>query len=74
MSVRSSFSTEKLGTPSLPVLLLVGEREIMYSTQAAQKRARQIIPGIQAEIDPKAGHMLNGDQPEIVPRRILEFL
>lgn len=74
MSVRPSFRDEELGTLSLPVLLLVGEREIMYSPQAALERARQIIPGIQAEIVPNAGHMLNGDQPEIVTRRILKFL
>ncbi len=74
MHLPPSFRDAELGALRLPVLLLLGEREIMYAPQAALQRARQIIPGIQTEIVPNAGHMLNGDQPEIVNRRILQFL
>ena len=55
-------------------LLLLGEREIIYSPQAAVKRARNLIPRIEAEIIPGAGHAINLDQPEVVNKRMLAFL
>jgi pimeloyl-ACP methyl ester carboxylesterase len=59
---------------SMPVLLLIGQHEILYSTQAAIRRARQTIPNLQAEIIPGAGHFIHSDQPDEVNRFILEFL
>jgi pimeloyl-ACP methyl ester carboxylesterase len=54
--------------------MILGEREIMYNPQAALKRARQLIPHIEAEIMPNCGHALNRDQPHQVDERILEFI
>jgi pimeloyl-ACP methyl ester carboxylesterase len=42
--------------------------------KAAFNRARQLIPHLEAELFPKAGHILNMEQPEVVDARILQFL
>jgi ATP-binding cassette subfamily B protein len=55
-------------------LLLIGDHEIMYEPRKAIQHAMELIPNLQAELIRDAGHMLNGDQPEIVNRRILKFL
>jgi pimeloyl-ACP methyl ester carboxylesterase len=57
-----------------PVLLLVGEQEILYSAVQVVERVRRDFPTWQAECVPGAGHFLNSDQPEIVNRQILAFL
>ncbi len=58
----------------MPVLLLLGEKEVLYDARSAVNRARQLIPHIQAEIIPNAGHMLNTDQPKMVNEKILNFI
>ena len=55
-------------------LLLLGEREVIYNPKTALKRAKNLIPRIEADIIPGAGHALNLDQPEAVNQRILAFL
>jgi pimeloyl-ACP methyl ester carboxylesterase len=57
-----------------PTLLLLGEHEVIHNPTAAQKRALKLISDIKAEIIPGAGHALNLDRPDLVNRRILEFL
>jgi len=71
---RPVFSDGELGNLKMPVLLLIGDREAMYDAQSAVDRARQLIPHIEAEIIPNAGHMLSTDQPEVVIGRAMRFL
>ncbi len=59
---------------SVPCLFLVGEHEKIYSPQAALKRLRRVAPLVKAEIVPGAGHDLPCVQPDLVARRVLEFL
>jgi pimeloyl-ACP methyl ester carboxylesterase len=59
---------------SMPVLFLVGENERIYSAGKAWKRLHAIAPQIRAEIIPGAGHDLTIAQPEMVNRKVLEFL
>ena len=58
----------------MPILLLIGDHEIMYEPQKALTRATQIISNLKAELIPNAGHMLNSDQPDEVNARVLKFL
>ncbi len=58
----------------MPVLLLIGDTETLYEPRAAADRARKLIPHIEAEIIPDAGHMLITDQPEAVLNHIMRFL
>jgi pimeloyl-ACP methyl ester carboxylesterase len=71
---RPAFSDSEFGKLKTPVLLLIGEREAMYDARPAVDRARQLIPNIEAEIIPNAGHMLSTDQPEAVISRVMQFL
>ncbi len=74
MFLRPSLTDDELKTIKLAVLLLIGDREILYNPRQALARAVQLIPGIQAKLVPNAGHMLIGDQPEWVNERILRFV
>jgi pimeloyl-ACP methyl ester carboxylesterase len=71
---RPEFADDEFRKLKMPTLLLIGEKEGLYDAQAAAARARQLIPHIEAEIIPNAGHMLTRDQPETVNARILRFL
>jgi pimeloyl-ACP methyl ester carboxylesterase len=59
---------------SMPVLFLVGENEKVYSAGKAWQRLHAVAPKIQARIIPGAGHDLTLAQPEMVNRKVLEFL
>ncbi len=58
----------------VPCLVLVGENEKIYSGPAAVRRLKRVAPQVQAEIIPGAGHDLMMVQPELVTRKVLEFL
>ncbi len=71
----SKFSDKQLSHTKVPTLLLIGQNEVIYgSIDATVKRAKNLIPNIQTEIIPDAGHLPNIDQPEIVNTTILKFL
>jgi pimeloyl-ACP methyl ester carboxylesterase len=72
--LRPVFEDQEFSQISAPTLLLIGDREIEYEPRNAVQRARKLIPNLQAELVAGAGHILNSDQPEIVNKRILEFL
>jgi pimeloyl-ACP methyl ester carboxylesterase len=74
MYLPPTFTDEQLKQLSVPTLLLLGNREVIYDYKAAQRRAEKLIPQIKVEVVPNAGHALSFDQPEIVNQRILEFL
>ncbi|MGA2735918.1 MAG: alpha/beta hydrolase [Bryobacteraceae bacterium] len=58
----------------VPTLFLVGEHEKIYSAEKAVRRLNSIAPRVRTEIIPDAGHDLTIAQPELVSRKILEFL
>jgi len=63
---------EKIEAPNL---LLIGDKEyILGSPTSAIERAGRLLPNLEADIIPDAGHLLSLDQPELVTARILEFL
>jgi pimeloyl-ACP methyl ester carboxylesterase len=75
LGMPTKFSDEELTKTKVPTLLLIGQDEVIYgSIDATLDRARRLIPHIQTEIIPNAGHLPNVDQPELVNARILKFL
>ncbi len=58
----------------MPNNLSIGEKEVIFSASKAIDRATRLMPIIQAEIIPDAGHTPYMDQPEMVNKRILKFL
>ena len=72
--MRPVFTDEELSQVTAPTLLLIGDHEIMYEPKKAIDNAARLIPNLQAELVPNAGHILNSDQSKLVDARILQFL
>jgi pimeloyl-ACP methyl ester carboxylesterase len=58
----------------VPCLFLVGANEKIYSAEAAVRRLNRVAPQAKAEIIPGAGHDLTIVNPDLVTRKVLEFL
>jgi pimeloyl-ACP methyl ester carboxylesterase len=67
------YGDDELKNLKIPVLLLVGDKERVLNSARALERARRLVPGIEADIVPGAGHALPIDQPAIVNARLLKF-
>ena len=72
--MRPVFTDEELRRIPAPILLRIGDREIMYEPQKTLDCATRLIPNIQVELIPNTNHMLNSDQPESVNAYVLKFL
>ncbi|KUP32487.1 alpha/beta fold hydrolase [Bacillus halotolerans] len=68
------FTDEELKSVKVPILLLLGEHEVIYDPHSALQRASLLVPGIEAEIIKNAGHVLSLEQSETINERILSFL
>jgi pimeloyl-ACP methyl ester carboxylesterase len=67
------FSDDELKSLHIPVLLLIGDQDII-NNEAAQERAKSLIHGIKTDVIQNAGHFLSFDEPEIVNKKVLKFL
>ncbi|TWM34342.1 putative carboxylesterase nap [Bacillus paralicheniformis] len=67
------FTDDELKSVKVPILLLLGEHEVIYDPQSALHRASTFVPGIEAEIIKQAGHVLSMEQPQYVNERVLRF-
>jgi pimeloyl-ACP methyl ester carboxylesterase len=67
------FPDDELQQIKLPVQMLIGDHDKL-NPLSVLGQARQMIPQIQTEIIPNAGHFLSMEQPELVNARVLEFL
>jgi pimeloyl-ACP methyl ester carboxylesterase len=70
----SVFSDKAWQDFRVPCLFLVGENEKIYSAQAAVRRLTRVAPQVKTEIIPGAGHDLTVVHPDLVTRKVLEFL
>ncbi|CEH28770.1 carboxylesterase [Aneurinibacillus migulanus] len=68
------FTDDELKSVKVPILLLLGEHEVIYDPHSALHRASTLVPGIEAKIVKNAGHVLSMEQPEYVNERVLSFL
>ncbi len=66
-------SDDELRAVHVPVLLLIGEREVIYDPVKALARARALLPNFQGELMP-GSHNMCGSQHRIVDARALAFL
>ena len=67
------FSDEELKSLKIPVLVLIGDHDIINNKDGLQK-AKDLIPNVQAEIIKEASHFLSFDRPELVDKKVLDFL
>jgi pimeloyl-ACP methyl ester carboxylesterase len=68
------FTPAELQAVRAPTLLLIGEDETLYNAHATLKRALARMPSLRGEIVPGAHHLAALARPDVVNRRILEFL
>ncbi|SDK79829.1 alpha/beta fold hydrolase [Nonomuraea jiangxiensis] len=68
------FTDEELRSVNLPALVLLAQRSILVSARRAQVRARNLIPGVRAEMVPGIGHGLPAEAPDLVNARLLKFI
>jgi pimeloyl-ACP methyl ester carboxylesterase len=68
------FSDEELRALDMPVLLLIGDSEVIYDPTKAMARARQLIPNFEGELVPRCSHDMCSSQYQIVDARVLNFL
>ena len=69
----SVFPDEDLRKIKNPILMLIGDQDKLNPPQVLDQ-AKRIIPQIEVEIIPNAGHFLTMEQPELVDARIVKFL
>lgn len=67
------FSDKQLKSLKMPILVLIGDNDIINNDKSIEQ-AKKLLPNVETEIIKNAGHFLSVDQPEIVNKRILDFL
>jgi pimeloyl-ACP methyl ester carboxylesterase len=70
----SLFEDSQLRKLQVPTLFLVGDQEVIYSSDKAVKRVLSLVPCIEAEIIKNASHCLTVEQSHVINNRIVEFL
>jgi pimeloyl-ACP methyl ester carboxylesterase len=68
------FSDGELRSLKTPVLLLIGQQEVIYDPLRSIERAKRLVPNIQARLVPEASHDLAYFQAKIVDDLILNYL
>jgi pimeloyl-ACP methyl ester carboxylesterase len=68
------YSDEELRKIRTPMLLLIGDHEVIYNPERVIRRATKLVAGLKAELVPNANHNAQVTAPELVNRKILEFL
>ncbi len=67
------FSDDELKTLSMPVLILIGDHDIINKEKSIDK-AKELLPHSETSIIKNAGHFLSFDQSDTINTRILDFL
>jgi pimeloyl-ACP methyl ester carboxylesterase len=67
------YSREEFAQIKARVLLLLGEKEVIYKPQAAVRAAKELIPNVEIELVPEAHHITALARPDRVNQRMLQF-
>jgi pimeloyl-ACP methyl ester carboxylesterase len=68
------FSDEELCRIKAPVLLLIGDHEVIYHPDQVIRRAAHLVPNLMAKMIPNANHSAQYTAAEAVNQEVLEFL
>lgn len=68
------FKDEELAQIQTQLLLLLGEKEVMYNPEKAFCRAKDSSPHITVEMVKGVGHLMSMEKPKQINKRILHFL
>lgn len=67
------FSKKKLESLQIPVLVMIGDHDVVNGEEIFVK-VHKYIPNAETAVIKDAGHFLSMDQPEIVNKKIVKFL
>lgn len=67
------FSKKELKSLKIPVLVLIGDHDIVNNEKIFTK-AHQFIPNVETAVIKDAGHFMSIDQSEIINKKVVEFL
>jgi pimeloyl-ACP methyl ester carboxylesterase len=67
------FSKKELKSIKIPVLVLIGDHDIV-NTEKIFVKAHQFIPNVETAVIKDAGHFISIDQSEITNKKVVEFL
>lgn len=70
----NALSDDDLRALHVPVLLLIGDGEVLYDAPTALARARRLIHDFEGELIPRCRHDMCLSQSRIVDARVLDFL
>jgi len=70
----SLYPDDELRRMAPPCLLLIGDQERIYDPKQAMVRAKRLIPNLQAEWIPGAGHLALMEKSGLVNEHMLKFL
>lgn len=70
----SQFSTEDLKSINVPVLAIMAENSTMHNSKKAVETGEKYVNNIEIINWPAASHAINGEFPEEVNNKILEFV
>jgi pimeloyl-ACP methyl ester carboxylesterase len=68
------FSDDELRRIQAPVLLLIGDHEVIYKPEEVIHRATRLVANLKAEMVPNANHSAQYTAPDFVNAKMLEFL
>jgi pimeloyl-ACP methyl ester carboxylesterase len=68
------YNDKELRQIRTPMLLLIGDHEVIYNPERVIKRATSLVTGLRSEIIPNANHNAQVTAPEVVNTKILNFL
>ncbi len=60
------FTDEELRCLTMPVLLIVGEKDVMLPSQQTADRLRALLPNLEAHVLPGVGHVITGQAGRIM--------
>ncbi len=70
----SIFTDDELRKIQTPMLLLIGDHEVIYNSKRVIRRATRLVNGLRAEIVPNANHNAEYTAADAVNKKILDFL
>lgn len=65
---------EALQKIKIPVMVLIGDRSVIYDPNKALNRAKALLPCVKAELIPNCAHSMNMEQAELTNEMIAKFL
>lgn len=69
----TQFSKKELKSLKIPVLVLIGDHDIVNSEKIFIK-AHKFLPNVETGVIKDAGHFISIDQSEIINKKVVEFL